>query len=74
MAAHGDSEAAQAEQHVDEQERGRVGSVFASRHGNINESIELLERLVREAMESAMQLNVPLVVDTGWGETWGEAH
>ena len=28
-----------------EQERAQVGSVFASRHGNINESIELLERL-----------------------------
>jgi hypothetical protein len=28
-----------------EDERSRVGSVFASRHGNINESIELLERL-----------------------------
>ena len=27
------------------EERARVGSVFASRHGNINESIELLERL-----------------------------
>jgi hypothetical protein len=26
----------------------RVGSVFASRHGNINESIELLERLARQ--------------------------
>ena len=29
----------------DESERAQVGSVFASRHGNINESIELLERL-----------------------------
>jgi len=28
-----------------EDERAQVGSVFASRHGNINESIELLERL-----------------------------
>jgi hypothetical protein len=31
-----------------EDERARVGSVFASRHGNINESIELLERLALE--------------------------
>ena len=29
----------------EEPARARVGSVFASRHGNINESIELLERL-----------------------------
>jgi hypothetical protein len=32
----------------EEQERARVASVFASRHGNINESIELLERLALE--------------------------
>ena len=31
-----------------EDERAQVGSVFASRHGNINESIELLERLALE--------------------------
>jgi hypothetical protein len=30
-----------------EEERHRVATVFASRHGNINESIELLERLAR---------------------------
>lgn len=30
-----------------EDERRRVATVFASRHGNINESIELLERLAR---------------------------
>ena len=29
----------------DEQERGRCASVFASRHGNINESVDLLDRL-----------------------------
>ncbi len=33
-----------------------------------------LEQLVREAMEGAVTLNVPLVVDTGWGSSWGEAH
>lgn len=31
-----------------EDERAQVGSVFASRHGNINESIELLERLAQQ--------------------------
>jgi DNA polymerase-1 len=35
---------------------------------------ERMERLVREAMEGAVNLTVPLVVDTGWGATWGEAH
>jgi DNA polymerase-1 len=33
-----------------------------------------LEALVREAMENAVSLNVPLVVDMGWGKDWGEAH
>jgi hypothetical protein len=31
----------------DESERARVATVFASRHGNINESIDLLERVAR---------------------------
>jgi DNA polymerase-1 len=33
-----------------------------------------VEGLVREAMEGAAALNVPLVVDVGWGNNWGEAH
>ncbi len=32
----------------DEADRRRAASVFASRHGNINESIEMLEQLARE--------------------------
>lgn len=35
---------------------------------------EALEALVREAMEGAASLDVPLVVGTGWGDSWGEAH
>jgi DNA polymerase-1 len=34
----------------------------------------VLENLVREEMEGAAQLAVPLVVGSGWGRTWGEAH
>jgi DNA polymerase-1 len=35
---------------------------------------QVLEDLVREEMEGAAKLNVPLVVGSGWGRTWGEAH
>ncbi len=33
-----------------------------------------LEALVLHHMQTAMKLEVPLVVDHGWGETWGRAH
>jgi DNA polymerase-1 len=29
---------------------------------------------IRQTMESAMRLDVPLVVDVGWGKSWAEAH
>jgi DNA polymerase-1 len=35
---------------------------------------QALEALVREAMENAVKLNVPLVIGMGWGDSWGEAH
>jgi DNA polymerase-1 len=33
-----------------------------------------LEALVVDRMEHAVALDVPLVVDLGWGESWGKAH
>mgnify|MGYP001133344647 CR=1 FL=1 len=33
-----------------------------------------LAELVREGMEGAAELAVPLVVDLGWGASWGQAH
>jgi DNA polymerase-1 len=35
---------------------------------------QLLSALVRDKMENALKLDVPLVVDLGWGGSWGEAH
>jgi DNA polymerase-1 len=34
---------------------------------------EAIEPVVREAMEDAIELNVPLVVDVGFGPSWAEA-
>lgn len=36
--------------------------------------IETTASLVRETMESAARLSVPLEVELGWGRNWGEAH
>ena len=36
--------------------------------------VEEAEGRIKEAMESAMKLDVPLVVDVGSGEHWAEAH
>jgi DNA polymerase-1 len=35
---------------------------------------EALEKLLREQMERVIELEVPLVVEVGWGATWGKAH
>lgn len=36
--------------------------------------VEAAERLTRRAMESAVSLEVPVVVDIGMGKNWAEAH
>ena len=38
------------------------------------EERDALEALVVERMERAIALDVPLVVDRGWGKSWGDAH
>ncbi len=37
-------------------------------------SAKKAEKLVREAMEGAAELSIPLVVDVGTGKNWAEAH
>ena len=36
--------------------------------------IEKIQSIVKNTMESAAQLKVPLIVDIGLGDNWGEAH
>ncbi|MFA6471572.1 MAG: DNA polymerase I [Candidatus Latescibacterota bacterium] len=38
------------------------------------DEIDVVQPLVKEVMEGAMELNVPLVVETGYGKHWLEAH
>ncbi|NVK05161.1 MAG: DNA polymerase I [Flavobacteriia bacterium] len=38
------------------------------------DELERLEKLVVEEMQSAVELDVPLIVETGTGEDWLEAH
>jgi len=38
------------------------------------ERVEEAAAKIKEAMEGVFDLNVPLVVDVGWGPTWAEAH
>ena len=39
-----------------------------------NEEVEPLKKMVKEAMEGAFSLKVPLVVDIGVGKNWLVAH
>jgi len=38
------------------------------------EELDELKKLVKEKMETAAELSVPLVVDVGYGKNWNEAH
>ena len=35
--------------------------------------LETLDKLVKEVMEHAVSLEVPLITDSSWGATWYEA-
>ncbi|HBD11239.1 MAG TPA: DNA polymerase I [Porticoccaceae bacterium] len=39
-----------------------------------DEELEILQKGLKKRMESAAELNVPLVVDVGTGSNWDEAH
>ncbi len=38
------------------------------------EQLETLGDLIKQRMESVLSLDIPLIVDTGSGSNWGEAH
>lgn len=48
-------------------------------HDELNFSVypgekEKVERIVKQEMENAVKLQIPLVADSGWGKNWLEAH
>ena len=60
-------------------ERGMQSRMLLSVHDELvleapPEEKEALESLVVSAMEGAISLDVPLVVERGWGSSWGQAH
>ncbi len=38
------------------------------------DAVQDVTSLIRQAMESVVELSVPLVVEVSWGRTWAEAH
>jgi DNA polymerase-1 len=42
--------------------------------GREEQAAAVVRRVMENAAEPAMTLDVPLDVDVGWGEHWGAAH
>jgi len=48
--------------------------VFEVPDGREGEAAAVIKKVMSEAAEPAMKLDVPLDVEVGWGEHWGAAH
>jgi DNA polymerase-1 len=48
--------------------------VFEVPDGREGEAAAVINKVMSEAAEPAMKLDVPLDVEVGWGEHWGAAH
>ena len=65
--------------HEKMKEQGLRSQMILQVHDELNfnvpkEEVETMRKLVKECMESAVTLSVPLVADVGVGENWLEAH
>jgi DNA polymerase-1 len=48
--------------------------VFEVPDGQEEEAAAVIKRVMANAAEPALKLDVPLDVEVGWGAHWGEAH
>ena len=48
--------------------------VFEVPEGREEQAAAVIKKVMAEAAEPAMKLDVPLDVEVGWGPNWGEAH
>ncbi|HJP68788.1 MAG TPA: DNA polymerase, partial [Sphingomicrobium sp.] len=48
--------------------------VFEVPQGSEEEAASVIRKIMAEAAQPAMTLDVPLDVEVGWGPNWGEAH
>ena len=48
--------------------------VFEVPDGREEEAAAVVRRVMETAAEPALELDVPLDVEVGWGEHWGAAH
>jgi DNA polymerase-1 len=48
--------------------------VFEVPDGEEERAAEVIKRVMAEAAQPAITLDVPLDVEVGWGAHWGEAH
>ena len=60
-------------------EEGLRSKLILQVHDELNFSVlpeekETVERIVLHEMESALEMRVPLLADSGWGSNWLEAH
>jgi len=48
--------------------------IFEVNKDALNETTEVVRNIMEKASEPVVKLDVPLVVDAGFGNNWAEAH
>ena len=48
--------------------------IFEVNKDALSETTEVVRKIMEKASETVVKLDVPLVVDAGFGDNWSEAH